>query len=947
MLATSMDESVFTKAYTTLTPAQKEAVDTVEGPVLVVAGPGTGKTHVLTLRIANILRTTDTRPEEILVLTFTDSAAQTARARVKKYVGERMGEKIMFATFHGFAERVIREHPESFPQWKEKRLMSDVETAMVWRDVFETVPLKLLASAKSPFHSLPEVSKLYEDLRRECVSRDDYRVFKKEEEERLLADPKLRYVRGGKGGEAGALKPEGHEKIARLDKIDEAIALMEAYEAQKEERGLADFSDVLFALVEALRHDSVLIASLQETYQYVLADEHQDANRLQHALLDALSYDDHPNLFVVGDEKQAIYRFQGADSSHFEEFAKKYPRATIITLTDSFRSTKDILTLAYEFAVSLLPLHGREHATLNAFYEADTTKLLLRAENPLSEREQVSTMIEHLIHTGVPPHEIAVIGSTNNTITLFSQHLLAKGIPALRAGDMSLTSRASIRTLLALCKTIADPLDTASLREYILAPWLPYPLSERAHCIRTTREKDLPEALAERFPELHTSIETLRQDALSLSPIEVFSKALTVSHARDWYLNHPEGVSELPLVHKLFSHIENIGAEKGYESFALVIDALVKGLSHGYATVKTSLLSQEGKVTVITAHKAKGMEFEHVFIVGLTESEWEKGGRAKTIPSPIDTKKTLDDAARQFYVALTRAKSGVVFSYPLSSSEGRAKKASVLIPPNITEVEALTSPVLPLMHTTVKGSDLVFELVLRYLTHDGLSPSALNEYLTSPPTFFAKRVLRLKESESLPMVIGTAVHAGIASYLKHHDEERAYQALYGSIHGSLLSRNQTFTALTEGAVRRLHTFLASPFSEASGTHIEETFSRTESYLGHTVLLSGKADAILSHEGRTLLVDFKTSSHGKAGVKDHLLQLAFYDYLLAEAGIAIDGAGIIEVGEKDIALYDAPLDEAREELAKVLPEVIRELLDNTWRVGEESEYDALLDLFGRA
>jgi DNA helicase-2/ATP-dependent DNA helicase PcrA len=939
-----MDTHAFDEAYKTLTKAQKEAVDTVEGPVLVVAGPGTGKTHVLTLRIANILKTTDAKPEQILVLTFTDSAAHTARTRVKKYVGERTGEKIMFSTFHGFADRVIHEHLESFPEWKDKRLMSDVEATILWREVFETVPLTLLGSSKSPFHALPEIAKLYDDLRRECISHDDYRAFKKEEEERLLADPKLRYVRGGKGGDAGELKPEGHEKIARLTKIDEAITLMEAYEALKNERGLADFSDVLFALVEALSHDSVLVADLQETFQYILADEHQDANRLQHALLDALSFDDHPNLFVVGDEKQAIYRFQGADSSHFEEFTRKYPRALVVTLTDSFRSNEGMLSLAYDFAVSMLPTSTREHARLKAFREAESSKLLLRAPDPLQEREQVATMVANLIASNVPPHEIAVIGSTNKTISLFSQHLVARGVPTLKAGDISLTERASIRALLALCKTVADPLDIASLRESLLAPWITTSIEERALLLRTTRDRELWESLHTALPHEQKLIQELRQDALSRSPIEVFTKLLALSGARDWYLAHPEGIAELPLVHKLFSHIENIGAEKGYESFARVIDALAKGLSHGYSTVKTTLLSEEGKITVITAHKAKGMEFQHVFIVGLTESEWEKGGRAKTVPSPIDTKKTLDDAARQFYVALTRAKDAVVLSYPLESVEGRAKKPSVLIPEGLTEIEALTVPTLPVMHETKQGSELIGALTRRYLTHDGLSPSALNEYLTSPPTFFAKRVLRLKEAENLAMVIGTAVHAGVASFLTYRDEDRAFGALHASITKSLLARNTTYDTLTASAVRRLHAFLASPFREATALHIEETFSKREVHEGVEVLLSGKADAVISYGGRTLLVDFKTSSKGKSGVKLYQLQLAFYDYLLKEMGISLDGAAIIEIGESDVALYDVPLDEVRTELTGTLNEVLKELLQNTWREGEESEYDALLSHF---
>src|SRR4051812_27934575 len=145
------DEKVFKEAYGKLNPAQKKAVDTVEGPVLVIAGPGTGKTHILTLRIANILRLTQANPTNILVLTFTESAARTVRARLGGLIGDAAARDVFISTFHGFAEHLLSTYQDSFPQAIGKRLAGDVESTLLWREVLENEELVALRTTKSPY----------------------------------------------------------------------------------------------------------------------------------------------------------------------------------------------------------------------------------------------------------------------------------------------------------------------------------------------------------------------------------------------------------------------------------------------------------------------------------------------------------------------------------------------------------------------------------------------------------------------------------------------------------------------------------------------------------------------------------------------------------------------------------------------------------------------------
>ncbi|KND47518.1 MAG: DNA helicase II / ATP-dependent DNA helicase PcrA [Parcubacteria bacterium C7867-004] len=947
------DTKAFDEAYAKLNPAQKQAVDTVEGPVLVIAGPGTGKTHILTLRIANILKTTqDTAPENILVLTFTDSAARTVAKRLGGLIGEEAARKVGTYTFHSFAEHIMKEYPEAFSEYTDRRLMGEVEQVLLWRDVLENLKQSKLRTPKSPFHYLKDLKSLEDTLTRECVSIEQYQGWLDEEEERMKDDPKLRYVRGGKGGAAGELNPTGVKKIERLEKGREAAGLIETYRAEKEARGLYGYTDVLRIATDALAEDEALRADLQEKYQYVLADEHQDANALQHALLDALAFDEHPNLFIVGDEKQAVFGFQGADTTHFKTFLTLYPRTTVIALTENYRSYQDILDLSHTLLADL-PSSSGEHVRLSGFRGAGGKMHLLQSEDPLAERDQVATLVQEAIDEGVAPHEIAIITLKNKTADLFALHLRARGIPTLRAGDIDLDGRPSIRFLLALMQAIANPNENALLREALLAPWWEPSLAERATFLRQHRDYELTDALAVSFPGIAGTIAHLREQVVSLPPLNVLSYLLKDSGARAFFLSGGEQVSEdIPLVRQIIAHVEDLTRRDPNATFGEIMDSLAKAREHEIGSIKTSLTQREGQVTVITAHKAKGMEFERVFVTALTAREWEGRGKSALVPSMFDSTREKEELVRLFYVALTRAKNELVLSYAASDMAGKEQAPLSLLPSGLSVAEVESDPI-PLMHTVIDAPELARELTCRYLEHDGLSPSAYNEYLASPPTFFAKRVLRLSEPESRAIAVGNAVHAAIAAYLKRKDaaeDERAAAAhaeLSRSLSRSLLQRGDTFDELTRHAHASLDSYLGSELLTREAIAIEEAFSVKRTIDGKEIVLKGKVDAVFKGDRGECIVDFKTSSTiDKKDAQKFERQLAFYDLLLRENGHETDSALIIQVGEEEVTEHPVALtDETRAELAGTLDEVLRELISGKWRKGEPSEYDDLLKLFG--
>ncbi len=936
-----MATGLFEQQYKKLNAAQKKAVDTVEGPVLVIAGPGTGKTHILTLRIANILAKTQANPTNILVLTFTESAARTVRKRLAELVGDAVAREVFISTFHSFAEHLLSTYPDSFKDARGKRLAGDVESTLLWREVLENEELAALRTTKSPYFYLRDLARLRDDLLRERISLADYRAWADTEAARIRGDESLLYIKGEKKGQ---LKAEGVKKLERLEKVQEAARLIEAYEARKEERDVYDFADVLRIAVDGLNEDADLKATVQEQYQYILADEHQDANALQHALLDTLAYDEHPNIFVVGDEKQAIYRFQGADSSHFKTFTEHFPRTETIYLADSYRSFSGILDASHAL-IKTVPAATGEHHPLVATRDGMASIRLLAAMDPLAERDQVAQLVEDAIAGGTKPHEIAVIASRNSTATAFAEHLAARNIPVLRAGDVLLSSRPFMRSILSLMRAVADPLDTSALRETLLAPWYPILMKERAELLLKNRDRELWPALENAYPDIAKTLTELQKGGLTTAPLPLMSKLLADTGARAYALSHGEHLEDVALLRRIFMHMEEIVARDTNRSFADVVSALTKAHEHGLESVKSSVTHEEGKVTIITAHKAKGMEFEKVFVVGMNARQWEKGGMSAKIPSPIDQTRSLEDITKLFYVAITRAKDELVLSYAAENGDGRDTPPSVLIPEDLELIAPESNP-LPLLHAEVKPRVVVNELVLRYLTEEGLSPSAMNEYLESPPTFFARRVLRLHEPEAPATAIGIAVHAGIAEYLTTKDQDKAYGALNRCLKNSLLPRNAAYERVVEHATLSLKAYLASAHKDGETTAIEKAYSVKRMVEGKEILLYGKVDAVFNAPTGECIVDFKTSTDVHIKDEKHARQLAFYDLLLKENGHDLKAASIVQVGPELVREFPVPLTaETRAELIVTLDAVISELLSGTWRAGEPSDYDDLLQLFG--
>jgi DNA helicase-2/ATP-dependent DNA helicase PcrA len=276
MSVTKGDIAAFNVAYGALNPAQKRAVDTIEGPVMVIAGPGTGKTQILTLRIANILLKTDMQPGNILALTFTESGAKAMRERLRKYIGAA-SYQVPIYTFHGFAAKLIASYPDSYHRVIGGRPINDLEKITLVETILDSGEIKKLRPMGNPAYYVPHILRIIGQLKQEYITTDAFVKIIEQQENELLGIEKIHQ----KGAHKGKIRGEYTKKEEAIVKNRELLFVYRRYEALLSEQNFFDFEDMIVETVKALEGNEDMLRDLQETHQYILADEHQDVNGSQ------------------------------------------------------------------------------------------------------------------------------------------------------------------------------------------------------------------------------------------------------------------------------------------------------------------------------------------------------------------------------------------------------------------------------------------------------------------------------------------------------------------------------------------------------------------------------------------------------------------------------------------------------------------------------------------
>ena len=771
----------FERAYKQLNKNQKLAVDTVEGPVMVIAGPGTGKTQILTLRIGKILLETDTSPDSILALTFTDAGAKAMRERLHRYIGAEAYQVAIY-TFHGFAERLIRDYPDSYKRVVGGRAASDLDKITIVESILEGSSFKLLRPIGNPSYYVKPIINIIGSLKKEYVTPDAFAGIISDQEKELLEVEQFHT----KGAYKGKVRGEYTKLEKVITKNLELLALYRRYETLLTERRLYDFEDMIVETVKALEGNEDMVRDLQENYQYILADEHQDVNGSQNKIIELLcSFHDEPNIFVVGDEKQAIYRFQGASLENFLYFTDIFPNAKKISLTENYRSGQTILDGAH----SLVAVESGPLADLRVPLEAKVIEVSSIERRDFDhqaiEDSFLVSKVSELITGGMKAEEIAVIVRTNREVEQFASLLRKEGIEVEASADGDILDHPITHAIQSFIDAIVQSHNELSLFNLIHgAYWgistndLVKIASARSYgtsLISILSDKDKLESLEveniDKVLNVISTLEEARRQAVIESPHRVLETVLKKSGFLDYIvINNP--IEGGRVVRRIYDEIEKMVLHDNKSTLREVSEVFASYRNYRISLNAPYIAGNKDSVQVMTAHKSKGLEFEAVFVPHAVDSVWGGSTKRNLFNIPLEghgkalEKDAIDDERRLLYVAMTRAKTSLYLSYSGQNLEGKELLASRLFDEidekTITnfEVEEFAKEFNPIDSLTKEPKEELIdsELLTKFLADKGLSATALNNYLKSPYNYLYRNVLRIPEVQATPMQFGTAVH---------------------------------------------------------------------------------------------------------------------------------------------------------------------------------------------
>ena len=452
----------FKERYAKLNSEQKRAVDAIDGPVMAVAGPGTGKTQILALRIGKILQETDIGAGGILCLTFTNSGVKAMRERLVDYIGAN-GNDVVISTFHSFAlEYLIEKNYQLLGFDLEPKILSDEEAVFLVDEILHENDWKYIRPRANPEMYFSELKQLISLLKRERLAPGDFLSYVEEDIKNLKNDPESLSSRGESKGK---LKKEIENKIASLERTKEVVEFYRLYEEKKKTLSFVDYDDILEYAVELVEKYENIRADILENFQYVLVDEHQDSSGIQNNFIKAVwQNEEKPNIFVVGDDRQLIYGFSGASVSYFQDFSNIFGKTKLITLTENYRSTANILSVADDLLQSSLA-----GGKLKSNIKGDSKIGLYEYTYGRDEVIAAGLYFKKQIEKGVRPEECALLVPRNYQVRNALETLRNMGLKVSSGKNISLFDVKETESFLRILGIIADPYNSILLTESLLA----------------------------------------------------------------------------------------------------------------------------------------------------------------------------------------------------------------------------------------------------------------------------------------------------------------------------------------------------------------------------------------------------------------------------------------------------------------------------------------------
>ncbi|MBE6138460.1 MAG: ATP-dependent DNA helicase PcrA [Firmicutes bacterium] len=586
---------------TKLNDRQIEAVKTTEGPLLVLAGAGSGKTKVLTTRIAYLISEMGVNPYNILAITFTNKAAKEMQGRVIDMLGE-MAKNIQISTFHSFGVSILRKHYQKLG-FKENFSILDSEDA------------------------LTIIKKILKELNLD------------------VQDYNPRAIRNKiSGAKNEILSPNEYERYVNTDFEEKVLEVYKKYEHKLKLSNSMDFDDLLILPIRLFRENPKVLQEYQERFQYILVDEYQDTNEAQYILVKMLGAK-YRNVCVVGDESQSIYSFRGSNYRNILNFERDYNECNTVLLEQNYRSTGNILNAANDVII-----HNKQRKDKKLWTEnIDGEKITYhRSLDEKDEAFYVMREIESLISSGVSRSQIAVLYRTNAQSRTVEEALLRENIPYKVVGSFYFYNRKEIKDLISYLKLIYNSNDNISLTRIINSP--KRGIGDKTILDLTLRAEENNTSIygiidSGKALEFKNIIERLKQEKEGLTLTELVDRVLDLSGMRSTLESEKtieaeirlENLEEFKSITRNFE--ENYGIVS-LEEFLLEISLVADITEHK---------DEADVVTLMTVHSAKGLEFDYVFLIGLEEGIFPH-------TNSLMSENEIEEERRLCYVAITRAK---------------------------------------------------------------------------------------------------------------------------------------------------------------------------------------------------------------------------------------------------------------------------------------------------
>ena len=857
--------SDFNIIYNKLNKNQKLAVDSIEGCVMVVAGPGTGKTQVLGARVAQILRNTDTLADNILCLTFTEAATTALRNRLYEFVGSE-SYKVNIFTYHAFCNLVIQDNKDFFGI-QDLKPISELEEIEVLREIIDEMPndFELKRFTGETYYDVDRLKKLFKLMKKEGWEDAHISVMVDKKKKELLDDPEMYYKRKYKEFNKGDLNERKYnESVEKFNQLLAATSLFPKYQQKLSKRKRYDFNDMLTWVLRAFKTSPDLLLQYQEKYQYFLVDEYQDTNGIQNELLYTLiNYWENPNVFVVGDDDQSIYKFQGANVENIYEFHNRYKEyARLIVLDENYRSSQSILDgsnalINHNVERLVGKVDGLHKDIVASNPEVATIKnaiKIIEYPNEYQEIVSITAKLKQLVANGIALKDIGILYRNHSQSEELIRFLQAEGIAYNVAKTQDVLQVPIIHQLNEFLQYLSLESSNLDSGQHLLFSILHYnnfkhlsafEIAQLSIVINKINGKKRDENKINGWrTQLQSIAKSLTFSKESIAELELFVTDL------EYWLKEMHNITLQSLIEKVMSKMGFISRAlasneatfqiqclKTYYNFLKEETARNAYLSLSEFLKKIALLQSNNLglklnkivhgidgVNLMTAHGSKGLEFDHVFLFGCVDKKWERDSNSLPFSLnnilPGEPKSAAEEESRRlFYVALTRARKNIEVSYAVKDDKEKDLTKSLFVveleeslAADLRKEEAKEDDLLHFFDFMMKHSDDDFidlinqDFVTKELENFRMNATNLNSYLKCPVSFFYQNIVRVPAAKGESMTFGSAMHAALERLFKAesnllNNRSEALEAMQTSFARYMLNNKESFTA--EDFERRL------------------------------------------------------------------------------------------------------------------------------------------------